>query len=153
MSKFWRFCDFLHRFKKILAIKVKMSFCYGIAWLFHFKMSPNTTICRPSSYGVDLLLVPKSQVLSYRSVKRAQMQAGGLHISQPTSIKSRALLRSAVHAYLFSLHIIWQRLGSYSIREFRKEKINTLDHYPTPYPPLPAVRLAQSDYKRSLLTT
>ena len=76
------------------------------------------------------------------------MQAGGLHISQPTSIKSRALLRSAVQAYLFPLHITWQILGIYSIGEFRKEKINTLDHYPTPYPPLPAVLLAQSDYTR-----
>ena len=32
-----------------------------------------------------------------------------------------------VQAYLFPLHITWQRLGSYSIEEFRKEKINTSD--------------------------
>ena len=81
------------------------------------------------------------------------MQASGLHISQPNSIKSRVLLRSAIQAYLLPLHITWQILGSNSIREFRKEKINTLDHYPTPYSPLPAVRLAQFDYMRSRLTT
>ena len=32
----------------------------------------------PSGYGMDLILVLYSRVLSYRSVKRAQMQAGGL---------------------------------------------------------------------------
>ena len=111
---------------------------------------------RVMKHSVLRPLVPYSRVLSYRSVKRAQMQAGGLHISQPNSIKSRVLLRccvQSVQTYPFHLHITWQILGSYSIREFRKEKINTLDHYPIPYPPLPAVRLAQSDYMRSRLTT
>ena len=110
-----------------------------------------TQLCRPSCYWDYLLLLPYSRVLSYRSVKRAQMQAGGLHISQPTSIKSRVLLRSAVQAYPFPLHVTWQRLGSYSIREFRKEKINNSDHYSIPYPPLPAVRLAQSDYLHAVM--
>ena len=66
------------------------------------------------------------------------MQAGGLHFSQHPSIKSRALLRSGVQAYLFPLHITWQVLGSNSIIELRKEKINNSDHYPTPYTPFPA---------------
>ena len=41
-SEFWQFCDILHRFKKILAVNYKKEQCYGIAWLFHFKMSSNT---------------------------------------------------------------------------------------------------------------
>ena len=41
---FGHFSTILHRFTKNLAIKVKMSFCYAIAWLFHFKMSPNTAM-------------------------------------------------------------------------------------------------------------
>ena len=45
-----------------------------------------------------LLLVPCSRVLGYHSVKRAQMQAGGVHISQPTSIKSRALLTQIIES-------------------------------------------------------
>ena len=42
MSEFLQFCEFLHRLKKILAINCKKVQCYAIAWLFHFKMSPNT---------------------------------------------------------------------------------------------------------------
>ena len=106
-----------------------MSFFYVIVWLFHFKMSPNTTVyilvCRPSGYGVDLLLVPYSRVLSYRSVKRAQMQARGLHISQPTSIKSHVLLRSAVldsrhTCFLCILHD--RELVAIALESFEKKK-------------------------------
>ena len=107
-----------------------MSFCYGIAWLFHFKMSPNTTM-QAHRLRSGFTFSSKRQVFGYHLVNQAQMQVGRLHISQPPSIKSRALLRSVVQAYLFILHITWQILVSYSIREFRKEKINALDHYPT----------------------
>ena len=83
-----------------------------------------------------LLLVPYSRVLSYRLVKRAQLQAGGVHISQPTSFKSRVLLRSAGQAYPFPLHNIWQTLRNNIIREFRKEKNQYIGPLPHPLPSL-----------------
>ena len=36
-----------------------------------------TQLCRPSGYGDYLLLVPHSRVLSYRSVKQAQIRREG----------------------------------------------------------------------------
>ena len=84
-----------------------MSFCYGIAWLFHFEMSSNTTTYvgpAGSSYRDYLLLVPYSdysRVLSYCSVKQAQMKAGPQEgyifrnlLLSLKNIKSRVQLRS-----------------------------------------------------------
>ena len=56
-----------------------------------------TQLWLPSGYGDNRLLVPFSRVFGYRSVKQAQMQEGGLHISQPTSIN----LVSSVTEVLF----------------------------------------------------
>ena len=137
MSKFWRFCDFLHRFKKILAINCKKAQCYAIAWLT-LKWT-QTQLCRLSDYGDYLLFVPYSRVLRYRSVKQVQMQAGGLHISLPSSIKSRALLRSGVQAYPFPLHITWQivkYLVAIALESLEKKSIHWIV---TPPPTLPCL--------------
>ena len=48
-----------------------MSFCYAIAWLFHFKMSPNTAMYAPA------VTDPYSRVLRYRCVKPGQLIAEG----------------------------------------------------------------------------
>ena len=61
------------------------------------------------------------------------MQAGGLHFWQPPFIKPGVLLRCQAHP--FPLHITWPILGSYSIREFGKQKNQFLDHYLTSYIP------------------
>ena len=134
---------FLHRFKKILAINYKKSQCYGNAWLFFFKMSHHTSLS--VKYSGRSLNFPRAQSTFDISLSKASSdQARGVHILQPTSMKSGVLLRCAVQAFPFPLHIIiWQTLRNKSIREFRKENINTLGHYPTPYPPLLAVQLAQ----------
>ena len=42
MKNVWLFATFLHRFKQILAIKIKIKQCYAIACLFLFKMSHHT---------------------------------------------------------------------------------------------------------------
>ena len=61
-----------------------MSSCYGIAWLFHFKMSPNTTILyRPSGYGMVLHLVPYIVELSFGN---ASSDAGGRATFLTTSL-------------------------------------------------------------------
>ena len=114
-----------------------MFFCYGIAWLLHFKMSPNTTMKAQRLRSGSTVSPEKSSLkLSLGKASSDALRRATYFVT--TSIKSRALLRSAVQTYLFPLHITWQKLGSYRIREFRKEKINTLDLYPPPT--LPCLR-------------
>ena len=137
MSKFWRFCDFLHLFK--VQKKENVALLHGSSTL----KWAQTHLCRPSGYGDYRLLVPYNRVLRYRSVQPSLHQPRGVDISQPTSIMSRVLLRCVLQAYPFPLHISRQILHKKSIRQLPKKKINTLDHNPTPYPPLYALRLAQ----------
>ena len=51
-----------------------MSFCYAVAWLFHFKMSPNTAMYAQRLRNGSIFS-PYSRVLRYRCVKRAQLIA------------------------------------------------------------------------------
>ena len=145
---------FLHRLKKILAINYKKAQCYDNAWLFVFKVSHHTSLSVNYS-GRSLNFPPTQSTFEISLGKASSDQARGVHISQPPSITSGVLLRCAVHLvsrhthFLCKLH---ETLCNKSIWEFRKEKINTLDHYPTPYPPLPAVRSACSDCRLSRLT-
>ena len=92
--KFLVIFDFLHRFKKILAINCKNAQCYAISWLFYFKMSSNTLtqLCRPSGYGDYLLFVPYSRVLRYHALQPSSIRREGVHILQPTPVKSRVVL-------------------------------------------------------------
>ena len=76
---FSHFSTILHRFTKILAIKVKMSFCYAIAWLISLSIfSPIQ-----SSFEISLR-------------KAWSADCGGLHRTQPTSVKAGVLLRSQI---------------------------------------------------------
>ena len=61
--------------KKNLAIKVKMSSCYCIAWLFHFKMNRNTTMkAQRLRSGPTFSLIQSSFELSFG---KASSNAGG----------------------------------------------------------------------------
>ena len=74
-------------FTKILAIKVKMSFCYAIVWLFHFKMSPNTAMkAKRLRNGSIFSPVQSSFEISLR--KASSADCGGLHRTQPTPVKA-----------------------------------------------------------------
>ena len=129
-----------------------MSSCYSIAWLFHFKMSPNTNM---QAHWLRRLFTFSPVQLSFElSIIKASSDAGGRAIFFATSLhKVSSVTEVRCVDILFPLHITWQILGSYSIIEFRKETINNSDHYPTSYTPFPAIRPACSDYTRSLLTT
>ena len=93
MSKFWRFCDFLHRFKKILPQICKKAQCYAVAWLFHFKILAQTQLCRPSGYRDYLLFVPYSRVLRYCKLRSGERGTTYIFRNLPP-MKSRVLLRS-----------------------------------------------------------
>ena len=141
---------FLHRLKKILAINYKKAKCYDNAWLFFFKVSHHTSLSVNYS-GRSL----NFRLLRYRSVKQAQIRREGcIFRNLPPSrlVCYWGVLSTQCPGIPISFCKLHETLCNKSIREFRKEKINTLDHYPTPYPPLPAVRSACSDCRLSRLT-
>ena len=72
----------------------------------------------------------------------SRADSGGARSTAPTPcMKSRVLLKSAVQAYPFPLHIAWQIGRSNNTEQQtskkKKKKNNTLDHYSPPIlPPL-----------------
>ena len=70
--------------------------------------------------------------------KASRADGGGAHSTAPPPMKSHVLLKSAVQAYQFPLHIAWQIGRSNNTRQHTsKKKNNTLDHYPPPPIPTP----------------
>ena len=105
---FGHFSTILHRFTKILTIKVKMSFCHAVAWLFHFKMSPNTAMyAQRLRNGSIFSPVQSSFEISLR--KASSADCGGVHKTQLTPVKSRVVQNQCVLSDLFSLHITCQK--------------------------------------------
>ena len=69
-----------------------MSFCYAVAWLFHFKMSPNTAMyAQRLRNGSIFSPVQSSFEISLR--KASSADCGGLHRTQPTLVKAGVILR------------------------------------------------------------
>ena len=154
-SKFWWFFDFLHRFKKILVINYKKGQCYGIAWLFHFKMSPNTAMWH-SGYGDYLLFVPYCRLLSYCSVKLAEMRAEGYIFCNlsPLGLGCYWLLPPHPTSLLCLKCLLRDKtIGRNNMERLSVKMINNLDQYPLPNPPLHIVRLADFVYTSRHPTT
>ena len=80
-----------------------MSFCYAIAWIFLFEMSHHTSLS--VKYSRSLNFPPAQLTFEISLGKASSDQAGGVHNSQPHSMKSRVLLRCVVQAYPFPLGI------------------------------------------------
>ena len=87
-----------------------MSFCYAVAWLFHFKMSPNTAM-----YAQRLrkgsIFSPVQSSFEISLSKASSADCGGLHRTQQTSVIAGAILRCSVLPHPFSLHITCQKRG------------------------------------------
>ena len=123
--------DFLHQFKKILARNCKKGQCYVIAWLFHFKMSPNT-----AGYGDYLLFFAYSRVLRYRCVKPAEMMAEehrALHLPYEISCVTEECC-PGIMTYPFSLHITWQIGRSNNTKQHTSKKKTYIGPLPPPPP-------------------
>ena len=126
---------FLHQFQKILAINYKKAQCYNNAWLFLFKMSHHTSLS--VKYSRRSLNFPPAQSTFEISLSKASSdQAGGVHISQPTSITSGVLLRCAVQAYcclpflciLHDTHFVTKALESLQKKKSIASYIGPLPH-------------------------
>ena len=98
-----------------------MSFCYAIAWLFHFKMSPNT-----ATYALQLLsgsILSPIQSSFEISLSEAKLRSAerSTHIAQPLFMKSHVLLSTAAQypVILFALHH-W--IGKASADSFHRKK-------------------------------
>ena len=79
-----------------------MSFCYAIAWLFHFKMSPNTAmLAQRLRNGSIFNPVQSSFEISLRKVSSAD--CGGLHKTQRTPVKAGVILSLEVLSRLNSV--------------------------------------------------
>ena len=76
-SKFWLSCEFFTSDWKNSSNKVQKARCYGVAWLFLFKMSHHTSLS-VNIHGDVLILVPYSRGLGERLVTVAQMHVAGL---------------------------------------------------------------------------
>ena len=68
-------------------------------------------------------------------------------------MKSRVLLKSAVQAYPFLLHITWQIGRSNNTEQHTSKENNTLDHYPPPPIPLPLTPPVPYDCRRARLSS
>ena len=72
--------------------------------------------------------------------KASRADGGGAHSTAPPPMKSHVLLKSAVQAYQFPLHIAWQIGRSNNTRQHtsKKKTIHWTIIPPPPYPhPLP----------------
>ena len=123
---------FLHRFTKILAIKVKIPFCYGLAWPFHFTMSPTTARYVGSVFTEIIYFLPVQSSYELPLGKPSSDQTGGVHFWQPLSVRSWLLLTSANIPYQFALLITRVRIIKSA---FHWKKNNNLDQYLLPNPP------------------
>ena len=69
-----------------------MSFSYAVAWLFHFKMSPNAAMyAQRLQNGSIFSPVQSSFEISLR--KASSADGGGLHRTLPTPVKAGVILR------------------------------------------------------------
>ena len=113
-----------------------MSLCYAVAWLFHFKMSPNTAMKgQQLRNGYIFSPVQSSFEISLR--KASSTDCRGLLRTQPTPVKAGVILRCCELPHPFSLHITCQKRGRNIISYHSKKK-----QYITPFPhPLHSLEL------------
>ena len=114
----------------------KLRHGYGLAWLFHFKMSPNTAMKAQRLRNGSTFFSPVESSFEL-SVGKAISDAGcGATFLTTSLYKSRVLLTSASTAYPSAL-LITQLIHGRNNTECLpvKKKINILDQYPIPNPP------------------
>ena len=95
---FGDFLTFYIDLKKILAINYKKGQCYGIAWLFHFKRSPNTAMYSQRLRRLSTFC-PVQSTFELLLSKASRDAGGGVHILQPISVRSRLLLTFTTTPY------------------------------------------------------
>ena len=81
-----------------------MSFCYALAWLFHFKMSPNTAMYAQRLRNGSIFS-PVQSSFEISLGKASSADCGGLHRTQLAPVKAGVILRCCELPHPFSLHI------------------------------------------------
>ena len=121
-------------FTKVLAIKVKISFCYGLAWLFHFKMSPNRAMLAQCLRNGSTFS-PVQSTFELPSVKRAQIRRKGYIFDNlsPSGLGCYWLLPALLTRLLCLLHNTYIVGIIQSAFQWKKSLILTS----TPSPTLP----------------
>ena len=135
---FGYFSTFLHQFKKNLARKLKIKQCYGISWLFLFKMSHHTFLS--VKYSRRLSTFSPAQSSFGLSLGNAGSDAGRSGLFSETFLYQVSSVTEVFYVvvtmyntYPFPLLITCQILGSNTIIECKSEK----NQYcrPSPHPP------------------
>ena len=119
-----------------------MSFCQRIAWLFHFKMCHHTPLI--VKYSRRWTNFPSVQS---KFVKSRVKGRGSL--TQPSPMKSQAVLSSPIHTHQSIFLTTYQILVGIALTLVWWEKINNSDLLPTTRPPSPCFAHLLADCNHS----